>query len=105
MGQDFYNCEVCGEIYGDYGHYGTCGGCEAGLCGHCYDEMREKYGELGADHEKADWYGEDAAKCCDKCTGEHIDPNEFLRFVIAKTGLTEDALEEEFREMKRGGID
>lgn len=102
MGIDYYNCEICDEIFPDVNHYGHCGNCEATLCGDCYDAMREKNGELGEAHEKASWYGEESPNCCDKCTGEHIDPNEFLRFVIAKTGMTEDALEAEFRAMKRG---
>lgn len=98
MGIDYYNCEICDEIFNDCGHYGHCGNCEAIMCGHCYDEMSEKYGELGEDHENADDYGEDAPNRCDKCTGDIIDPNAFLQFVIKKTGLSEEALEAEYRE-------
>jgi len=108
MGIDYYNCDICGDIFNDCGHYGYCGNCEATLCGHCYDAMSEKNGELGEGHENADDYGEDAPNCCDVCDGTHIDPNEFLRFVISKTGMSEEDLETEYREQvrsKNGGID
>lgn len=104
MGVDYYNCAICDDIFADCWYNGFCGNCGEWLCGTCYDAMREEHGELGEDHENASNYGEDAASCCDICTGEHIDPNEFLQFVIKKTGLSEEVLETEFREMKRGGL-
>ncbi|PEA25850.1 hypothetical protein CN984_12035 [Bacillus cereus] len=69
MGVDYYNCEVCNEIFSDAGHYGHCGGCEENLCGSCYDEMRKKYGEIGENHEKASFFGEEVPNCCDACNG------------------------------------
>ncbi|MGY3188742.1 hypothetical protein ACVWXS_003466 [Lysinibacillus sp. TE18511] len=108
MGVDYYNCEICDEIFNDCGHFGHCGNCESILCGDCYDEMRKKNGELGEDHERASWYGEDSPNGCDICDGSHIDPNAFLKFVIAKTGKSEEELEVEYREQirgKNGGID
>lgn len=99
MGVDFYNCELCGEIFADAGHWGHCGGCESMMCGYCYDEMRKKNGELGSEHERADFYGEEAPNCCDKCDGTIIDTEEFIAFLIRKIGgATRDELEKEFSE-------
>ncbi|ASN68037.1 hypothetical protein 8F11_2 [uncultured Caudovirales phage] len=108
MGVDYYNCGICNDIFADCGYNGFCGNCEEWLCGHCYDAMREKNGELGEGHVNADDYGEYAPKCCDICDGTHIDPNAFLKFVIEKTGKSEEELEAEYREQirsKNGGID
>lgn len=96
MGVDYYNCEICGEIFNDYGHYGHCGKCESTLCGDCYDEMREKNGELGEDHEKASWYGEDAPNCCDLCDGTKIDNEKFINFLTNKIGVSRKELEDEY---------
>jgi hypothetical protein len=97
MGVDYYNCEICNEIFADAGHYGHCGKCEATLCGHCYDEMRTKNGELGEEHEKASWYGEEAPNCCDVCDGTVIDETEFINFLVKKIGSTREELEIEFK--------
>ena len=97
MGVDYYNCEICGDIFADAGHYGHCGKCEATLCGHCYDEMQMKNGMLGEDHPRADWFGEEAPNCCDKCDGSVIDEGAFTSFLLKKLGKTREELEEEFR--------
>lgn len=67
MGIDYYSCEICDKSFPDVVHYGHCGKCEEVLCGSCYDKMREKYGELGEEHERASWYGEESPNCCDSC--------------------------------------
>lgn len=97
MGVDYYNCEICEEIFADAGYYGHCGKCESIMCGNCYDKMREKNGELGEDHERADWYGEDSPNCCDLCDGTKIDEGEFTEFLIKKIGKSREELLEEFR--------
>lgn len=97
MGIDYYNCEVCDEIFADCGPCGFCGKCEAYLCGHCLDEMRERNGEIGEDHENADDYGEDAPNGCDKCDGTIINEGAFVAFLVKKIGKTREELEEEFR--------
>ena len=97
MGVDYYNCEICDEIFADVGHYGHCGKCEATLCGHCYDEMREKNGELGEEHERASWYGEEAPNCCDKCDGTKIDTTKFFEYLADKLGQSTEELEAEYR--------
>ncbi|WP_206426388.1 hypothetical protein M1D49_07885 [Bacillus sp. PK3-056] len=81
----------------DAGYYGHCGGCEATLCGSCYDNMRKEYGELGEEHERADWFGEEAPNCCDICSGKVIDEGEFVLFLIGKIGKTREDLETEYR--------
>ena len=100
MGVDYYNCEICGEIFADVCHYGHCGNCEATLCGHCFDRMREENGELGRGHERADWFGEYAPNCCDKCDGTVIDKTAFFEFLANKLGQTVEELEEEYRKHK-----
>jgi hypothetical protein len=102
MGVDYYNCEVCNDIYCDAGYYGYCGNCEASLCGSCYDEMRKLHGELGEDHEKAGDFGEDAPKCCSVCDGSVIDDAVFIEFLSKKLGHTREELEAEFRKSKEG---
>ncbi|MCG7345361.1 hypothetical protein MHZ92_14575 [Sporosarcina sp. ACRSL] len=97
MGVDYYNCEICDEIFNDHGHYGNCGNCESMLCGDCYDSMRAKNGELGEDHEKASWYGEYSPNYCDKCDGTVIDKTAFFEFLADKLGQTTEELEAEYR--------
>ena len=101
MGVDYYNCEICDEIFHDCGHYGYCGNCESIMCGHCYDEMAEKYGELGEEHINADDYGEEAPASCDKCCGVIIDEHDFANFLVAKIGKSRAELEEEFHEINQ----
>lgn len=112
MGIDYYSCKLCGEAFPEVIHYGHCGNCEETLCGDCYDEMREKYGELGEDHEKASWYGEEAPNRCDECNKPTLDIKKLetlLYFLIkdaAKYSFTE-FLEEigltdnDYQEMKK----
>ncbi|MED3649998.1 hypothetical protein [Heyndrickxia sporothermodurans] len=97
MGIDYYNCEICNEIFSDVGYCGFCGKCEAYLCGHCLDKMREKNGEIGEDHENAGDYGEDAPNGCDICDGSVIDEVSFINFLTEKIGKTRSELEEEYR--------
>lgn len=97
MGVDYYNCEMCEEIFSDAGYWGTCGNCESMMCGHCHDEMRTKNGVLGEEHENADDFGEDAPNCCDKCDGSKLDETAFVNYLIAKLGKTRAELEEDFR--------
>jgi hypothetical protein len=73
MGIDYYSCVVCGEAFPDVIDYGHCGNCEETLCADCRDEMGEKYGVLGEEHEKADWYGEEAPNRCDACENHKTD--------------------------------
>lgn len=100
MGVDYYNCEICDNIFHDAGHYGYCGNCEASLCGRCYDRMSEKNGELPEDHENYGDYGEDSPSCCDKCDGTVLDKTAFLLFLADKLGQTVEELEAEFRARK-----
>lgn len=53
MSQDFYNCAVCGEIFGDYSDYQSC---EKGhmLCGSCGDSCLEELEEILSEENKAD---------------------------------------------------
>jgi hypothetical protein len=77
MGIDYYSCVVCGEAFPDVIDYGHCGKCEETLCGDCRDEMGEKYGVLGEEHEKASWYGAEAPNCCDECNKPTMDNKKF----------------------------
>lgn len=79
MGQDFYNCSNCGEIFGDYGHYGHCAGCESRLCGDCYDEAQNLYEPLPEDHPQFGWYQEDAPSKCQCCDGSKVEMVEITK--------------------------
>lgn len=96
MGIDYYSCEICGTAFPDVINYGHCGKCESTLCGDCFDEMREKNGELGENHEKASWYGEEAPNCCDLCDGSKLDLDSFIEFLVDKLNKSRQELEEEF---------
>jgi hypothetical protein len=89
MGIDYYSCEVCGEAFPDVIDYGHCGGCEEVLCGNCREEMGEKYGVLGEDHEKASWYGENAPNSCDSCNKPKLDNKKFetLMYFLIKDAV------------------
>ena len=67
MGVDWYPCCICDETFPDCGSYTHCINCEDMICGRCYEEQKEKYGIIGKDHEKIDYYGEDALNKCDSC--------------------------------------
>lgn len=100
MGVDFYNCEICEEIFNDCGHYGHCAKCESTLCGDCYDKMYEKNGGLDEDDENYGYWGEGAPACCDKCDGTVIDKTAFFQFLADKLGKEIEELEAEFRALK-----
>lgn len=97
MGIDYYSCEICSEAFPDVVHYGHCGKCAATLCGHCFDRMREENGELGEEHEKANYYGEHAPNSCDSCNGTVIDTTKFFEFLADKLGQSTEELEAEYR--------
>ncbi|KYG38144.1 hypothetical protein [Bacillus gaemokensis] len=103
MGVDYYSCEVCNDAFSDAGHYGHCSKCEENLCGHCYDEMRKKYGEIGENHEKSGFFSECSPKCCDACNGleernkKIDDVRVFVRWVaedLRESSLSIDDIEE-----------
>lgn len=77
MGIDYLVCGQCGEAFPDVIDYGICGGCEQVFCEGCIDEVREKYGVLGEDHEDAGIFGEDAPLKCIECTKPTLDTAKF----------------------------
>lgn len=94
MGVDYHNCGICDTIFNDCGHFGICEGCDAWLCGPCYDEMYEKYGKV-ADEDDEDF--EEELHHCDVCDGTVIDTTKFFEFLADKLGQSTEELEAEYR--------
>jgi hypothetical protein len=95
MGVDYRVCPMCGEAFADCGHNGFCI-CDSWLCGSCYDDMVEKHGEIGEEHEKASWFGESAVPKCDLCDGSIVHDEDLLEFALKQLGKTYAELKEEF---------
>jgi hypothetical protein len=90
MGVDHIPCEVCGEIFADCGYCGFCEGCSSELCGSCYDEAIEKYGEE-----------DDLLMKCQICQMDVIPSEDVLKFFYDKTGITREQAEEEIRKSNK----
>jgi len=73
MSVDYLICGICGETFGDCVLYYTCVNCESHICNYCYAGQVEKHGIIGDEHEKNNWYGEDALNKCDFCIKEESD--------------------------------
>lgn len=85
MGVDYYNCEVCNEIYAYCNDCSSCEGCDArwGPC--CIDDVQ-----------KFIFNGEERCTLCWKDTPKRPDSDELLQFALKKLKKTEYELENEF---------
>lgn len=92
MGIDYLVCTVCGEGFPDVMDHGFCGSCEETLCEYCFADMREKYGEIGEDHEQACNIGELAPNKCDECMKPKLDVKKFetLLYFLVKNAANID---------------
>lgn len=83
MGVDFYNCDICNDIYADCGPCGSCEGCGQSWCGNYDDDMK-----IFVVGDKA---------CCDLCYVTDpleitIKDDEILAFALEKLGKTRKEL-------------
>lgn len=90
MGVDYYNCDVCDEIYCDCGHCGTCEECMSGLCGICYDEAVEKFG-----------MEDDLLVRCQVCSGDFVSDLDVINFLLEKTKGSREDVENEIRRKRQ----
>lgn len=84
MGVDFYNCNVCDEIYADYSNYGTCEGCDARWCENCDENIKK--------------FIYDGKECCNVCFSTDpviITDDEMLDHVLQMLEKTRDDLKRE----------
>ena len=97
MGVDFYNCNICDEIFNDCGDYGICSNCEGMMCDTCHQEMVKKYGnpEIGSDAERS--YGDMSSIKCDICSGVIVTDKDIVDYIIDITGNTKQELEDKVR--------
>jgi len=90
MSIDYYNCDLCGEIFPDVIEYGYCTNCEEILCKKCKYEQIEKYGLVEEGTEMADYYGENNPAKCDLCSGEVVRDIDIIQWFIKNTGITRE---------------
>jgi hypothetical protein len=86
MGVDFYNCEVCGEIFADCGEYVSCDGCGAHWCS---KECAEKAGGKGGDYA---W----STDSCKLCRNEDADDADLFKFILQKYRVTREEVLAEY---------
>jgi len=87
MGVDYYNCDICNEIYADCGTYESCQTCGASWCANCMDE----YEIFMIDDEER----------CDLCFNtEPSQPSvgEILNLVLQKTGISKQDIIQELQQ-------
>jgi hypothetical protein len=86
MGVDFFNCDICGEIFSDCEHWGCCYPCGSTLCGDCYDSASEKYKAEGGE-----------LLACQICSKDIISDLEVLNFTLKKFNINRKDIEDEIR--------
>lgn len=90
MSVDYYNCEICGNIFPDVINYGHCSNCEVILCESCKEEQIEKYGKPEEDSETAGIYGIHSPLKCDLCSGEIIQDYNIIQWFVNETGIPKE---------------
>lgn len=90
MGVDYFNCDICEYIFTDCGDCGDCGSCNCGsfLCGDCFDESIEAYGE---DPE------EETSMGCKICNLVIIKDSTLLDYLLKKHNYSPFDLKNEMR--------
>lgn len=85
MGVDYYNCDVCQDIFSDCSGYGYCDGCYKRWCQSCYVAK----------------FIFDGRERCDLCWNDACIPvksKQLLEFCCKKYKTTPSEIEEEFRQ-------
>lgn len=94
MGVDWITCGICKENFPDCGLFGYCSYCETALCSTCHDKQVEKYGHPDPGSDAADNYGESSSAKCDLCSGLMIYDEDLLAYLLKKTGMTKEQVED-----------
>jgi hypothetical protein len=96
MGVDFYRCPLCHENYPDCGSYFECEVCPSRTCGAC-----ERAGKFGRYYNPPDDEEYDPSEGCPFCNLTEVHDNDLMEFALAKLGMTEDQLREEYIQARR----
>ena len=91
MGVDYYTCDACGEVFSDCGHCGLCEGCEADLCGECYDKSTSKY---QGDNDDGEWQ---PLEKCIVCQKDVVTDAMIVAFYLKTSGRTREQVEKDIK--------
>lgn len=107
MSVDFYNCDICGEIYDDCGGlYDVCEECGTRICYYCQVDlgMRTKpdYFDEGAELLGEYWDRNDKyplLTSCPHCKKEIIDNDTILSYLLKKYNLDKEEIITEIKKI------
>lgn len=101
MGVEWYTCKSCEDTYCDAGLYGTCAGCEEHYCNSCHKSNKNKYGTVEDGSKEADYFGSNASKQCEFCSGDVIEDSTLLNFALELLEVSYDELVHRYKGVQK----